>query len=208
MTRLLCPILLLAIPILARAGILDFTPVLQSELIGNTLNVEILALYTGGEPQPALGSYDAKLSFNPSLLSAPSVEFSTMLGDPLTFDVVTKVNPAPGVLNLSATSNLFGSILIGFQGPIFPLALVTFNSALMEGSIDPNLSLEENFGLMLEFSSLSGAEECPEPAVYALVGAGLLVILRKRRISGCLRAPAPAKRDAGAERGAFAEVHH
>jgi hypothetical protein len=166
------------------AGTIEYTPVLQPQLAGNTLTLDLLAFYTGSDPQVPMGGFSAVLNYDPALLTLSMTQFDVFLGDAAFGEVLTSAIPGPGSIALSAVSDLFANVLGPSQPPVFPLATLTFTSTISDSQVDPGSTLEESFSLGLSSFTWSQAKVCPEPSTWILLSVGFigLELARRRRL--------------------------
>ena len=113
---------------LAAAPMLTISPVSQPVFEGHTVDVSvgISGLNAGGPP--GVGSFDLTILYNPSLLSSPTVTFSTFLGDPVT-EAITGTTAGTGSIEAAEVSLLTSAQLFARQPASFSLFDLSFIAA-------------------------------------------------------------------------------
>lgn len=190
-----CLLTLLPISREANAISLDFTPLYQDVILGNTAQVSIRISDLGVIDSPSLRSFDLEIVFDPTMLAFSSVSYGDpVLGDQLDIfglgsSILTNLYPHPSVptsfiVNLTEQSFDLPDTLNNFQAGDFLLATLNFttmntgNTAL--GILVNQLLDADGANLALSYAGVGAIRVqpklIPEPSVMALLGIGLIAL--------------------------------
>ena len=175
---------------------ISLTPTSQAVAVGQTLQFDLVVSGLVSGAAPSLGTYDADISFNPSILGFTGAVFGDMvLGNQLDLFGLGSINsatPGIGTVNLFELSLDVPADLNLLQSENFTLATLSF-SALSSGTSSLRININalgDAFGNPLP-AQIVGASATvnqgnsnpiPEPTSLALALAGLLVLATVRTI--------------------------
>lgn len=170
------------------AAILGLDPAVTNIGTSSSFDVDVVISDLGGD---IVGGFDVTIGYDPSLLTATNVGFTSNLGSPLSligFDLAT-----PGEVNANETSLLFSFELdalqpgdsvrlatLSFMANNVGTASLLFTSALISDELGVEIPLQAVVGASVEISAI------PIPGALWLMISGLLglgAMGRKRRSS-------------------------
>lgn len=169
-------------PTVAIAVSIELIPPELTILPGGIVTSDVAVL--GLTAEQAVGSFDIDVRFDPTKLTVVGVSFSTLLGDPALFDVLTDVRVGTGHVEFAAVSLLSPEALAALQPASFSLATLSFGGLTsgMTALTFGDAIVDDAFGRPL-------VGKVPEPSTAALVGFGVLAVggiavLTQRRTPG------------------------
>lgn len=198
----ICTVLMLGIPSMASATLIDFDPSDTTADLGDTIAIDIVATPEAGE---LIGEYDFIVNFDPTILALDDLIFGPSLNDDEFFCSLVgcrgSVDVAGGV-NLFELSLAFPLFLL--QDGTSPIVLATLifdtigvgTSDLsftgnIAGQSPPFGILGDEFGFPLPSAQPGTGSvtvvQVPEPSTLLLTFSGLVILLsslRRRRILG------------------------
>jgi len=172
----------------AGAVSIGFDPDSQSLMLGSTAQVDVVFSDLGGE---VISAYDLDISYDPAVLDASGVLFSTALGDEFFFEVFNDFDlSTAGVVDLAQLSLLSDAELLALQGGDSVAVATLFVDAIGVGTTELDFvfdalnDVKGSNGAILPVLAGSGSisvgvagAPIPEPSATLLFAVGAALLL-------------------------------